>query len=70
LQAQQIWFKTDTLTSRDFERGVKMTIRGAAASTHPQYLKMHLNNDTDEDLVVYDRTNSKVTTFLAGAGSG
>lgn len=39
----------------------------------PQYATVRLNNDTRDDLVVFDRTTNKVTTFLAidnPAGSG
>jgi hypothetical protein len=64
--AQQIWFKTDTLT-KVTSKGAKLINPWAGGLNASQYLKMHLNNDTDEDLVVYDRTNSKVTTFIAGA---
>lgn len=63
--AQQAWFKLDTLTHVTVG-GVKMTNPWAGGLNASQFLKMHLNNDADEDLVVYDRTNSKVTTFLAG----
>ncbi|SEJ31407.1 Por secretion system C-terminal sorting domain-containing protein [Dyadobacter sp. SG02] len=65
LLAQQAWFKLDTLTSVS-TGGVKMTNPWGGGLNASQFLKMHLNNDADEDLVVYDRTNSKVTTFLAG----
>lgn len=65
LLAQQTWFKLDTLTNVS-AGGVKMTNPWGGGLNASQYLKMHLNNDADEDLVVYDRTNSKVTTFLAG----
>jgi hypothetical protein len=63
--SQQIWFKTDTITTVS-SKGAKLTNPWAGGINASQFLKMHLNNDTDEDLVVYDRTNSKVTTFLAG----
>nr|WP_295927063.1 FG-GAP-like repeat-containing protein [uncultured Dyadobacter sp.] len=65
LRAQQAWFKMDTLTTVS-AGGRKLTNPWGGGLNAPQYLKMHLNNDADEDLVVYDRTNSKVTTFLAG----
>lgn len=63
--AQQAWFRLDTLTSVTVG-GVKMTNPWAGGLNASQFLKMHLNDDADEDLVVYDRTNSKVTTFVAG----
>lgn len=65
LRAQQAWFRLDTLTSVS-AGGVKMTNPWGGGLNASQFLKMHLNNDADEDLVVYDRTNSKVSTFLAG----
>ncbi|PSL32861.1 FG-GAP-like repeat-containing protein [Dyadobacter jiangsuensis] len=64
LLAQQAWFKLDTLASVT-SGGVKMTNPWGGGLNASQFLKMHLNNDADEDLVVYDRTNSKVTTFVA-----
>ncbi|MCF0071868.1 T9SS type A sorting domain-containing protein [Dyadobacter sp. CY261] len=66
LLAQQAWFKLDTLTGIS-AGGVKMTNPWGGGLNASQFLKMHLNNDADEDLVVYDRTNSKVTTFLAAS---
>ncbi|WP_035333540.1 T9SS type A sorting domain-containing protein [Dyadobacter crusticola] len=63
--SQQVWFKMDTVTSVT-SKGVKMLNPWAGGLNASQFLKMHLNNDSDEDLVVFDRTNSKVTTFVAG----
>ncbi|OJV17013.1 MAG: hypothetical protein BGO21_29700 [Dyadobacter sp. 50-39] len=65
LLAQQAWFRLDTLTAVSVG-GVKMVNPWSGGLNASQFLKMHLNNDADEDLVIYDRTNSKVTTFLAG----
>ncbi|GGM76815.1 hypothetical protein GCM10010967_05540 [Dyadobacter beijingensis] len=62
--AQQAWFRPDTLT-RVSVAGVRMLNPWGGGLNASQYLKMHLNNDADEDLVVYDRTNSKITTFVA-----
>lgn len=64
LLAQQAWFGADTLTNVSV-KGVKMTNPWAGGLNASQFLKMKLNGDADEDLVVYDRTNSKVSTFLA-----
>ncbi|MCE7065309.1 T9SS type A sorting domain-containing protein [Dyadobacter sp. CY326] len=63
--SQTAWFKIDTLT-KVTSKGAKLTNPWAGGLNASQFLKMHLNNDADEDLVVYDRTNSKITTFLAG----
>jgi hypothetical protein len=71
-RSQQAWFQMDTVTVLSFN-DKKLINPWAGGLNASQYQKMHLNNDTDEDLVVYDRTNSKVTTFLAAtdpAGSG
>ncbi|NIJ51476.1 T9SS type A sorting domain-containing protein [Dyadobacter arcticus] len=64
--SQKAWFKPDTLTVVT-AKGQKLVNPWAGGLNASQFLKMHLNNDADEDLVVYDRTNSKVTTFLAAA---
>jgi hypothetical protein len=64
--SQQAWFKPDTLTVVT-SKGQKLVNPWAGGLNASQFLKMHLNNDAEEDLVVYDRTNSKVTTFVAAA---
>jgi hypothetical protein len=46
LLAQQAWFKLDTLTNVS-AGGVKMTNPWGGGLNASQYLKMHLNNDTD-----------------------
>jgi hypothetical protein len=66
-KAQQAWFRTDTTT---------VLIKNGKAALNPwagglnacQFSTMHLNNDAVLDLVVFDRTNGKVTTFLAKEG--
>jgi hypothetical protein len=63
--SQKAWFKIDTLTSVT-SKGAKLLNPWAGGLNASQFLKMHLNNDDEEDLVVYDRTNSKITTFLVG----
>jgi hypothetical protein len=64
LIAQQAWFRADTITGVS-AKGVKLTNPWGGGLNASQFLKMKLNGDADEDLVVYDRTNSKVSTFLA-----
>jgi hypothetical protein len=67
--AQQAWFRPDTTTVLSV--GGKSLINpwggGLNAS---QFSKMHLNDDLIEDLVVFDRTSSRVTTFVATERSG
>jgi hypothetical protein len=63
--SQQVWFKMDTVTSVT-SKGAKLANPWAGGINAPQFLKMHLNDDSEEDLVIFDRTNSKVTTFIAG----
>ncbi|WP_439556616.1 T9SS type A sorting domain-containing protein [Dyadobacter sp.] len=62
--SQQVWFKTDTVTSVT-SKGTRLLNPWAGGLNASQFLKMHLNNDSEEDLLVFDRTNSKVTTFIA-----
>ncbi|GAB3163781.1 T9SS type A sorting domain-containing protein [Telluribacter humicola] len=64
LQAQTPWFRTDTLTPVSYQ-GKPLLNPWAGGLNAGQFSKMHLNNDGVEDLVVFDRTNNKVTTFLA-----
>ncbi|WP_247233285.1 FG-GAP-like repeat-containing protein [Telluribacter sp. SYSU D00476] len=64
LRAQTPWFRTDTLTPVTYQ-GKPMLNPWAGGLNAGQFSKMHLNDDGVEDLVVFDRTNSKVTTFLA-----
>jgi hypothetical protein len=63
--SQQVWFKMDTVTSVT-SKGARLFNPWAGGLNASQFLKMHLNSDSEEDLVVFDRTNSKVTTFIAG----
>lgn len=48
-------------------KGANLLNPWAGGLNAPQFLKMHLNNDDIEDLVVFDRTNSKISTFTAAA---
>ncbi|TLV00714.1 T9SS type A sorting domain-containing protein [Dyadobacter luticola] len=66
VSGQQAWFRPDTLTTVT-SKGQKMANPWAGGLNASQFLKMKLNDDADEDLVVYDRTNSKVTAFVAAA---
>lgn len=64
VQAQKSWFKTDTVT-RVNAKNVQLLNPWTGGLNASQFNKMHLNKDGIEDLVVFDRTNSKVTTFIA-----
>ncbi|TDE11100.1 T9SS type A sorting domain-containing protein [Dyadobacter psychrotolerans] len=64
--AQQSWFRMDSTVAVS-AKGAKLVNPWAGGLNASQFLKMHLDNDTTEDLVVFDRTNSKVTTFIASA---
>jgi Secretion system C-terminal sorting domain/FG-GAP-like repeat len=66
LLAQNYGFKIDT----DIEVKVEnKTLKNAWAGglNSPQFSKMHLNSDAIEDLVVFDRSTSRVLTFVAAA---
>jgi hypothetical protein len=62
--AQVPWFRTDTLTAVSYQNQPLLN-PWAGGLNAGQYSTMHLNNDGVEDLVVFDRTNNKVSTFLA-----
>ena len=64
IQAQTPWFKMDTITVLE-SNGRAVWNPWAGGLNAMQFSKMKLNEDAVEDLVVFDRTNSKVTTFLA-----
>ncbi|MCE7041214.1 FG-GAP-like repeat-containing protein [Dyadobacter sp. CY312] len=61
---QQSWFKRDSSITVS-AKGIRLLNPWAGGLNASQVLKMHLNNDDIEDLVVFDRTNSRVTTFIA-----
>lgn len=46
-------------------KGTALKNPWAGGLNSAQYMKMHLNDDNIEDLVIFDRTNSKISTFLA-----
>jgi len=62
-KAQQSWFKMDS-TVVVSSKGTRLINPWAGGLNASQFLKMDLNNDAIEDLVVFDRTNSKITTFI------
>ena len=64
IQAQQSWFRMDSTVAVS-SKGSRITNPWAGGLNASQFLKMDLNNDAIEDLIVFDRTNSKITTFLA-----
>ena len=64
--AQQSWLKMDS-TIAVSSKGLKLVNPWAGGLNAAQYSKMELNNDGVEDLVIFDRTNSKITTFVASA---
>jgi hypothetical protein len=67
--AQQAWFRTDTTTTLSV--GGKVLLNPWAGGLNAsQFSKMHLNGDRFEDLVVFDRTSAKVTTYLAVESPG
>lgn len=60
-----------------YDQPVKVTIYGRVLSNAwsggtnaAQFSTIHLNGDNLEDLVVFDRTNSKISTFLVVAENG
>jgi hypothetical protein len=46
-------------------QGKTLTNPWAGGQNNAQFSKMHLNNDAEEDLVIFDRANQRVSTFLA-----
>ncbi len=66
--AQQPWFKVDTTTTLSVN-GKVIVNPWAGGLNASQFSKMLLNDDTVEDMVVFDRTSGKVTTFVAKQGA-
>ncbi len=62
--AQNFTFQYNN-TLKVIQNGQTLTNAFAGGLNAPQFSKCHLDNDNIEDLVVFDRTNSKITTFLA-----
>lgn len=68
-QGQTAWFAADTL-SQVRKDGRDLLSPWAGGLNAVQYAKMDLDRDGVEDLVLFDRTTSKVSTFLADAANG
>lgn len=66
---QKPWFALDSTTTLH-AGGEQLTNPWAGGLNASQFSKMDLNGDTIEDLVVLDRTSSKITTFLATKDTG
>ena len=66
-QAQQAWFRMDTTVALRVN-GKEILNPWAGGLNASQFSKMLLDDDTIEDLVVFDRTSGKVTTFVAREG--
>ncbi|PWJ59606.1 putative secreted protein (Por secretion system target) [Dyadobacter jejuensis] len=66
LKAQQAWMKVDSLTPLTLD-GVELQNPWAGGLNAIQYGTMHLDQDEFPDLVVFDRTNGRVSTFLTRA---
>jgi hypothetical protein len=67
--AQLAWFRTDTSTTLSVG-GKELLNPWVGGLNASQFSKMHLNCDQFEDLVVFDRTSAKVTTYLAVESPG
>lgn len=62
--AQQPWFRRDTMSVL-LKDDVQASLSWVGGLNAAQYHKTDLNGDTMEDLVLFDRTNSKFTVMLA-----
>ncbi len=62
--AQPFSFRWDTST-KVTALGKTLTNPWAGGQNNAQFSKMRLNNDAEEDLVIFDRANQQVSTFLA-----
>ncbi len=62
--AQQAWFQRDSARTVTV-KGKQLVNPWAGGLNSSQFLKMDLNDDGTEDLVVFDRTNNRITTFVA-----
>jgi hypothetical protein len=63
---QEPWFRLDSSLVVS-AKGNRLLNPWAGGVNSSQVLKMHLNDDDVEDLVIFDRTNSRITTFIAAA---
>lgn len=64
VSAQTFSFRWDA-TAKVKIVGKELLNPWAGGQNSAQFSKMHLNNDSDEDLVVFDRANHQISTFLA-----
>lgn len=63
-QSPTAWFKQD-LSPKVRVQAQELLNPWAGGLNAPQFSTMHLNDDGTPDLVVFDRTNNKLSTFLA-----
>ena len=63
-QSSAAWFRQD-LAPRMVVQGQELPNPWAGGLNAPQFSTVHLNDDAALDLVVFDRTNNKLSTFLA-----
>ncbi len=66
--AQQAWFRLDTTTAVQ-QNGRSLLNPWAGGLNAGQFSTMDLNEDGVNDLVVFDRTTNRVSTFLGNATS-
>jgi hypothetical protein len=62
--AQTFSFRWDN-SAKVVSNGVQLTNPWAGGLNSAQFSKMHLDNDEAEDLVIFDRGNHQISTFLA-----
>lgn len=67
LPAQNPWFRENPAVGIMYN-GKSLPNAWAGGLNAPQYATMFLNDDDTPDLVVFDRTQNKVSTFLGNAG--
>ncbi|MES2733949.1 MAG: VCBS repeat-containing protein [Bacteroidota bacterium] len=68
-KSQSFSFQVDN-SIKVFHQGRQLSNAWAGGINAGQFSTIHLNADTIPDLVVFDRTNSKLTTFLAVKENG
>ncbi len=66
--AQQPWFRLDTTTTV-IRNGQNLRNPWAGGLNAGQFSTMDLNGDGTDDLVAFDRTSNRVTTFLGDAAT-
>lgn len=70
VQAQTFFFSRRDLPMMQNTNGNTYTNALAGGLNSAQYNTMKLNNDALEDLVIFDRTNNKISTFIAVEANG